>query len=1619
MKPSPHGSMSPRNLEHRRDEARESDEVVSAAASRSATSEGPVEQAQGAFGNGVLRSALDGASVGGLGPVLRSAVMRSISGVQDQPPSNFDLIRALSGGGVPLAGAVRSQMETAFGHDFGDVRIHTGTDAARASAALSASAFAVGSHVFFGEGQYQPGSGQGMQLLAHELTHVVQSHEGRIVGHGVSSPSDATEREAYRNEKIWRDAEGMYSDSGGKRSAPTSPSLSARFARSADPNATAPAQPQVPAESGPLTSPDVLPSAPMTSVPSGNTSAPGVSPTSTRNFEGSGAPSFTPTSTGGGMSLGGGPALSTGSGGGVSVGAGSGGFSERIRAAAEAQRTALTTKAASVKEALGTAIEAQRQRLVDGFDQLLTRLQTARDNAIRDVETRSEAAKTRVRDAASTERGKLDEALRTQQANARRVGEEIAGEAIRAAAAEGERAAQGCVSRAARARTVANGWASKFGSLEGGGDVASSVRSEGEKLASTIEGGMGEARRLCAEHGEKIATDIRKDASDVAGGMEEKIRESRERIDKDRDDAITAIDEGVTSARTGINQSFDQTRQQIEQKKTEAVAQFDQLKGGATAQVDTALTEMLGKLDEVVGQMTSDVDGLVAAAAEVAFAPEVEAEANAGIERTVAEHEAKLAEFGTQAVAGFDGVLTDAQTAASGQIDGILSQIEGAASGYEADLANKVSQCVAKADESADSAVRDMQSVTPLANAELQKGVDKSRGEWRNQLGEKMGVLRGRVDQILSQHDQKIGELDSQMSSKYNEARNKIAEAQRDKPWYEDAWDTVSDWAKTAFDFVAGFVVGFFTAAWELLKGLWKLLSSPLGWLLLAIAIILVVIIVVLFGWTALIIAGIILGIIMAAYYIYLAVTTPGLSAYERGKLFGKGAFELVLGFAGVQWKGGQLLRFTEWGGLLPRAVKVVQQAGSVGKAAELYRMVGSLDRVISLIDKVGDAGKVVEMVQKVGSAEKLVGLLDKFGDINKLTSMIDRVGSAEKLASLMDKVGDAERLGTLLDKVGDVGQLTAMLDKVGDAGKLSTLLDKVGDVGQLSTLLDKVGDVGQLSTLLDKVGDVGQLSTLLDRVGDAGKLSTLLDKVGDVSQLSTLIDRVGDVDKLATLLDKVSDVGQLSALLDKVGDAGKLAELLDKVGDASKLSTMLDKVGDAGKLGELIDRIGDVDKLAALLDKVGDPGKLGTLLDKVGDPGKLGELIDKAGSADQLAALLDRVSDPGQLAALLDKAGSGEKLAKLLDQVGDAGKLDTLLNKAGDVGTLERFLAKASADDVARILEATDDPKLALKMLEDGATPQQVLDRLAQVKADAARVAELEANGGLDANKFHGSNSDMLDGLKNTDGEVLSAKDLEARGITPKTGEGDAFSGRAGPKDFVSVGEGGPGMGTSLAYADDAFRMTQYNPQVYKIDELKAAIDQLEGVIANYDNIAAHLPQGIGKSKEQFVNRLKELQAEWNLRQALPKDSPRYLGGQGNQSNFPILFEFDAAGLASRSRGLPPGQMLGGEGWIYQAIDLKTRLVRVYVPEANRAETIARLEEILGHGNFEVISLEGALQGLRSGGGVAATKDATAQGLSELQKYFEALQKAYLEAAKNGGDVDLARFLEEYGKLP
>lgn len=83
----------------------------------------------------------------------------------------------LNGEGQPLDASSRSHMEALFNEDFSGVRVHTDAEAAESAQEVEARAYTSGEDVVFGANQYRPDTGEGKQLIAHELAHTIQHRD--------------------------------------------------------------------------------------------------------------------------------------------------------------------------------------------------------------------------------------------------------------------------------------------------------------------------------------------------------------------------------------------------------------------------------------------------------------------------------------------------------------------------------------------------------------------------------------------------------------------------------------------------------------------------------------------------------------------------------------------------------------------------------------------------------------------------------------------------------------------------------------------------------------------------------------------------------------------------------------------------------------------------------------------------------------------------------------------------------------------------------------------------------------------------------------------------------------------------------------------------------------------------------------------------------------------------------------------------------------------------------------------------------------------------------------------------------------------------------------------------
>ena len=83
--------------------------------------------------------------------------------------------KVLESPGQPLDAATRAFMEPRFGFDFSRIRVHADCTASESVRSVDSLAYTVGPSIVFANGHYAPHTDRGRRLLAHELTHTIQT----------------------------------------------------------------------------------------------------------------------------------------------------------------------------------------------------------------------------------------------------------------------------------------------------------------------------------------------------------------------------------------------------------------------------------------------------------------------------------------------------------------------------------------------------------------------------------------------------------------------------------------------------------------------------------------------------------------------------------------------------------------------------------------------------------------------------------------------------------------------------------------------------------------------------------------------------------------------------------------------------------------------------------------------------------------------------------------------------------------------------------------------------------------------------------------------------------------------------------------------------------------------------------------------------------------------------------------------------------------------------------------------------------------------------------------------------------------------------------------------------
>jgi len=131
--------------------------------------------------------------------VQRLLTQRSSSEPFEVEDETAQRIEKERGGGQALDSTMQEQMGAKMGYDFSQVKVHASPESDALNRELGAEAFTTGKDIYFRQGAYDPHSTGGQELLAHEMTHVVQQ-SGGMAGDGtkmtVNAPDDTYEKNA-------------------------------------------------------------------------------------------------------------------------------------------------------------------------------------------------------------------------------------------------------------------------------------------------------------------------------------------------------------------------------------------------------------------------------------------------------------------------------------------------------------------------------------------------------------------------------------------------------------------------------------------------------------------------------------------------------------------------------------------------------------------------------------------------------------------------------------------------------------------------------------------------------------------------------------------------------------------------------------------------------------------------------------------------------------------------------------------------------------------------------------------------------------------------------------------------------------------------------------------------------------------------------------------------------------------------------------------------------------------------------------------------------------------------------------------------------------------------------
>jgi hypothetical protein len=428
--------------------------------------------------------------------------------------------------------------------------------------------------------------------------------------------------------------------------------------------------------------------------------------------------------------------------------------------------------------------------------------------------------------------------------------------------------------------------------------TAAEMEAREPEAVSAIEEVVAEVPAAFEQQGQEALTGFDDGLPDLLAGVDEQVGNAQNNLNTQAQQASSELETQATTLRTQLATMESAAIAQAEAVGPQILAQIDGALAAGRSQLGTASRTVTTRIREVVDQAIGVLSG--------AEAPEAEASQ---------QFTDEILTFITDATESAGNVLTETGTELTGEFDrvppalsrgltGIATQTQTSLDSFSSSADTGISDFVTGVDTSFGDGITQLQSGFDEAATEVQTrldgGVDELRSRFQATLDESEGKISESVTEGTAKNDEALGELGPQMREAASDA----------------AWDYDHPVLSTLRD-IGAFIAGA----------------------LVAILAVIVLVVIVIVAFKAIVAGLVFLGLSLAAaklvvlvaglallaYGLYSAysarrergqgvlaslggavldltgitqivnsITTPNLSPYERGKMFGEGAATLA-----------------------------------------------------------------------------------------------------------------------------------------------------------------------------------------------------------------------------------------------------------------------------------------------------------------------------------------------------------------------------------------------------------------------------------------------------------------------------------------------------------------------------------------------------------------------------------------------------------------------------------------------------------------------------------------------------------------------------------------------------